>query len=247
MKHIKKINIVIALYSATLALLLLSVLAAPLSIQWGWAVTENFIVGEEIIETILIAVLLGIFFFTLGRFKRALNIYHQKYSHEHEEKSKLFSRLTDASQYIGKVNVELQEINSIIENIDHYPKTKNEIRKTTDYLAKKAMTIARAPWIMIRVIDGRQNRIIKEHKAVRAGYSLPAVTMGTREIIQGNRVPGFVKIVNHKANVDLMTVCIMPEIECSDEERILIKLILDQIETYFLLYYSNVFSIFSNS
>lgn len=246
MKNLKNINFVIALYVLTLALLLFSVLAVPLSIQYGWVVTKNFIVEEEIIETILMAALLGIFFFILNRFKQALISYHKKYSLEHEEKSKLFSRLTDAFHYIGKVNVELQEINSIIENLDHYPKTKKEIKKTIDYLATRAMIIAKSPWAIIRVIDKGQNRIMKEHKTARAGYSLPEVTMGNREIIEDNNVPGFIKVVNNKKNIDLMSVCIMPEIKYSDEERILIKLILEQIEMYFLLYYSNVFSNFSN-
>ncbi len=48
---------------------------------------------------------------------------------------------------------------------------------------------------------------------------------------------------NHhqEKNADLITACILPEVECTDEENILIKLIIDQIEMHFLLYHREFF------
>lgn len=239
MKSIQKFNIMITLYLAVIIFLLFSVLAVPLAIRWDWTITKSFIIDEEIFETALIAVLFTISFLIVKRFRRKLTLYEQKFSRADREKSKLLSRLADAFRYIGTVNVELQEIQSILTRLDHYPKTKKEFKKLQDYLSFRAMTIAKSPWLAVRIIDKTEERTLYEHQAARPGSIFPKETMGNREILENRPVPGMTKIITSKRNMDLMTVCILPKAECSDEEKILIQLILNWIEMYFLLYHTN--------
>jgi uncharacterized membrane protein YciS (DUF1049 family) len=245
MKTIQEFNVMIVLYVAVLFFLLLSVLAVPLSIQRDWLITQEFIIEEEFIETALMAVLFGISFFILKRFKHKLNNYEKKFSRADKKESKLLSRLNDAFRYIGTVNVELQEIHSILQKLDNYPRTKKEIRQLVDYLATKAMVIAKSPWIAIRMIDKKSGRTVYDSTVVRPGHEFQTGMIGNREILENNTVPGIIKIINRKKNVDLITVCVLPEVECSEEETILIKLIIDQIEMYFLLYHKDFFPSFS--
>lgn len=245
MKPIQKYNILIALYVAVLAFLLLCVVAVPLSIQWGWAITEKIIIEEEIFETALIVILFVISLFVLRRFKRALNAYEHEFGRAGVEKSWLVSRLTHAFRYIGTVNVELQEIHAILCGLENYPGTRKELRQREDYLTTKAMTIARTPWAVARMIDRRSGRTVKEYAVVRPGQVLPSSTIGNREILEGRHVDGLTKIMTHQKNVDLVTVCILPDATCSEEENILLRLITSQMGVSFILYHQEFLPRFS--
>ena len=62
METVKKLKLLISFYLGVLVFLLLLVITTPLTIQHGLSVTRGFIIEEEILETILIVILLGVFF-----------------------------------------------------------------------------------------------------------------------------------------------------------------------------------------
>ena len=237
MKNIHKFNAMIALYVAVLFVLLLFVLAVPLTIQRNLILIQEIIIREEIIETALLAVLFGGSFFILKRFKYTLNSDEKKFNRIGREKSKLLSRLADAFRYIGTINVEIQEVHSILQSLDNYPTTRKEIKGLVNYLITKTMIIAKSPWVAIRMIDKKSGKTVYEDKVVRSGQAFPAAMIGNRELLENKTVSGMITIINNKKNADLITACILPEVDCSDEETILIKLIIDQIEMHFLLYH----------
>lgn len=237
MKNINKFNAMIALYVAVMFFVLLFVLAVPLTIQRNLTITQELIIKEEIIETALLAMLFGVSFFILKRFKSTLNSYEKEFNRIGKEKSKLLSRLADAFRYIGTINVEIQEVQSILKSLDNYPTTRKEIKVLVNYLITRTMIIGKSSWVAIRMIDKRSGKTVYEDKVVRSGRKFPAAIIGNRELLENNRVPGLMTIITNKKNANLITACILPEVECSDEETILIKLIIDQIEMYFLLYH----------
>ena len=152
MKTSKKFKLIIAFYLVVLIFLMLSVFAMPLLIQHDLAATRQLIIEEEILETSLIVILFVISCFTIRGFKHTLKSRQRLMKQTSEEKSRLISRLEDAFSYIGVVNVELQEIKSIFCGIEHYPRTKREFKQLIDHLAAKAMTIAKTPWAVVRMI-----------------------------------------------------------------------------------------------
>ena len=240
MKNIQKFNFVITFYLMVLVFLQLSVVAVPLFIHWDLAITHKLIIEEEVLETALIVILFGTSYFILRRFKHTLNAYEQKFSQVGAEKSQLLSRLTNTFRYIGTVNVERQEINAILCNLGNYPRTKKELRQRIEYLATRAMTIAKTPWLATRIIDRNSKKTISEYTVVRPGYLVPASTMGNREILENMNVSGLTKITSSQENLALMTVCILPK--CQEKENILLKFITKQIEMSFLLYHTGFLS-----
>lgn len=236
MQTVQKLKCLIALYLGALVFLLLSVIAMPLVIQRGVSLTRDIIIEEGILETSLIVILFGISFFILRGFKHKLKAHELAVGRAGEEKSRLVSRLTEAFSYIGTINVELQEIRSILCGVEHYPQTKKEFKLLVDHLAAKAMTVAGAPWVVIRIISRCNGRTVKEYTAVRPKGVLPSACMGNREILEDRPTEGLKKIVSCQKNLDLLTVCILPAIPLSEEESILITAITSQIEMLFLLY-----------
>lgn len=236
MKTVHKLKLFIDFYLGVLIILLLSVIAMPLIIQRGLSVTRDLIIEEGILETSLIIILFGISYFILRGFKRTLKAHELEANQVGEEKSRLVSRLTEAFNYIGTVNVELQEIQSTFCGIEHYPQTKREFKLLVDHLAVKAMTIAGTPWVVIRIISRCNGRTVKEYNAIRPKSVLPSACIGNREILEDRPVEGLIKIASSQKNLDFLTVCILPVIQLSKEESILIAAITNQIEMFFLLY-----------
>jgi len=237
MESVRKLKILAGVYLSVLLVLLLCVCMTPLVIQHGIStgLPHKLIIEEETLETLLIVTLFGISFLLLRGFMRTLKTYRLAADQVAEENATLLSRLAEAFTYIGTVNVEIHEIQSVLCGIDGYPQSKKEFKRCLDRLTVKAMAIAGTPWIAIRVIDRGCGRTIKEHAVERQKGALPLVTMGNRDILDGRRVEGFETIRSRQKNLDLLTVCILPNRPLSEAERVLLTAILKQVEMLLLL------------
>ena len=128
MQTFRKFKYLTGVYLATLGLLAISVSAMPFLIRHDVSFTREIVIGEETLETSLIVVLLGISFLTFRAFKHTLKNYRHLLACAGQDKSRLASRLSDAFSYIGTVNVEFKEIQSIVCGIDRYPENKKRIQ-----------------------------------------------------------------------------------------------------------------------
>ena len=236
MELVQKLKALIGCYLLVLVLLLLSVIAMPLIIRHGVSVAHRIVIEEQSLETVLIVLLFGVSFFILKGFRRALGAYALAVSRAGMDKSRLLSRLSDAFSYIGAVNVEIKEIESIICGVEHYPQTKREFKVLLDQLGGRVMAVADASWLVIRMISRSSGRTVKEHFVEARKGALPSATIGNREILEGRRVDGFRAIGPRQQNLDLLTVCILPETSVSEEDVVLITAIANQIEMMFLIY-----------
>jgi len=239
MKTTRKLKFLIFIYLGLLVFILLSLIVTPLIIQYGVTITQEFIIEEDIIETTLIIILLGISYIIFRGFKKALIAHECKVKITGEENSRLVSQLADATSYIGTINVEIQEIQAIFCGAERYPRTKNELRRYMDHLVAKSMTVAGTAWAVVRIISRSSGQTKKEYAAVRPHRALPSATMGNREILEDLHNDGLKVVGSPKKNIDLLTVCILPKKDISEEEMVLITAIISQIELYFLLYHSD--------
>ena len=235
MKANTKLKYLIGVNLALLFLLLLCVIAAPLLIQQGVSVSQRLIIEEDTLESLLIAVLFGVSFLTYRGFKRSLKAYGRMAKHFGEDKNRLASRLADAFHYIGTINVEIKEIQTILCGVDYYPQTKREFKRLMHGLTAKAMAFVGCPWIVIRLINRSNGRTIKEHAIEGSNVSLPGVAISNRSILEGRFVEGARVICSRQKNLSLLAVCILPAAPLSEEAVLLITAIINQIEVFFLL------------
>jgi hypothetical protein len=236
MESLGKLKILIATYLVILAVLLLSVIAMPLLVRHGIALTQKLFLEEQSLESILILTMFGVSFVILRGFRRTLGAYELAVSRAGLDTSRLLSRLNEAFRYIGSVNVEIKAIQSIVCGVKHYPRTKKEFKRLLDQMAAKVMTIAGSPWVAIRMIDRRSGRTVKEHFMESRAGVLPSATIGNREILEGRRADGLRTIGARQENLDFRTVCILPAKPLTEETIILITAIANQIEMMFLIY-----------
>lgn len=236
MEPIQKHNILIYFYIVILFLLLLCVSATPLIIRHSIPLTHDIILEEETVETALIVALFGISFFIFKSFMHTLKTSQYEIDRVGKEKSRLVSRLAEAFNYIGTVNVEMQELESVLCGMEWYPQSKREFKERVDQLAAKAMTIAGAPWLVVRMIDRHRSQTLYEHAVKRLDSDIPSTTLGNRAIIEDRRPDGLRTVGSRQRNLDLLCVFILPETEMTDDRSILLIAILNQIEMLFMLY-----------
>jgi hypothetical protein len=236
MATIRKLKLFIGLYFTFIVLLLLNVILTPMLIRHDISMTHHIIIDEEVFEVALILFLFLISIFMAKGFKQALKAYEHAADQAHVEKSRLISRLSEAFTYISKVNVGIQEIQSIICGVDHYPKSKKEFKKIFDHLTNKAATIAGTPWSAIRIIEKIDGRTITEHATEIKKGKLPSKTVGNRMIIEKQQKKDLTTIPSCHENEDLLTVCILPTTSITKESITLLTVIANQAEMYFMLY-----------
>ncbi len=236
MKTIQKQNILIGFYVLLLISLFLCVVATPLMIRNGIPFTHRYIIEEETFETLLILALFVISFIILRSFMHTLKAYKKIAEHAGKEKSRLVSRLAEAFNYIGTVNVEIQEIESVVCDVQCYPQSRRELKKLVDQLATKAMTVAVAPWLVVRMIDRHDRQTVYEHAVTRSDQRLPSATLGNRAILDGQHGNGLQTFCSPRRNPDLLTVFILPKIDMTEDRTILLKAILNQIETSYMIH-----------
>lgn len=238
MQIVQKLKYFIACYVGVLLFLLLTVTAIPLLVRHGFSVTRNFIVEEDVFESLLIVILFAISYLIWRGFKRTLTTYRHVAAREGQDKSRLLSRLGEAFSYIGTVNVEMKEIQSILRGVECYPQTKREFKELLEHLTGKVMTVAGTPWVVIRMISRCSLRTVKEYAREGRKGVLPSATLGNRDILEGRQAEGMRTISLNRTNFDLLTVCILPHTSLSEEDIILITAIVNQIEMLFMLHRS---------
>lgn len=236
MQEVQKLKFLIGFYLSILIILLLSVVATPLLVRHGLPLTRKFVIEEESLETLLIAVLFAASYLILRAFKRSLRAYEKAVDRAGRDKSRLISRLSEAFSYIGTVNVEIKEIQSILCDITRYPQTRKEFKQCAEEMAAKAMAVSGTAWIEIRIINPSNCRTVKAYTVAQQGATVPSTTVGNRVIVDGHLVAGLRTVVAHRSNPDLLTVCIFPKTPLSEEQILLLTAIASRIEMFFMLY-----------
>ena len=104
-------------------------------------ITTKMIFKVETIEGTLLGVYLIVCILILYLYKREV-IRQEGIIHKiNKDKPNAENRLYVSDQYVGMVNVQIQEINSIYDYIENYPKIKDELKRTFSYYGMKILRI----------------------------------------------------------------------------------------------------------
>ena len=237
METTMKANRLVGIYFSILLILLLLVSTTPLLVRQGLSLSEQFLIEEDVLETIMIIALFALSILILVLMVKRLKAYQLEVDEAVNEKFRLTSRLADAFRYIGKVNVEIQEFESALCGVATcYPQSKKEFKRLVDQLSTKAMTIGAVPWLVVRMVDRQSGQTVNEHAVCHSGCAVPSMTIGNRALLDGVQFDGLQTVGPRQQNLDLLTVFILPATEISKEKNVLLTALLNQIEMLFLLY-----------
>ena len=228
-ENITQTKYMIIAYMLTLGLLFIVVVATPLFIRGHVSLTKKIILEEDVLEALLIAILLSLAYTVHRAYRREL---------ENLKKSNtgLIKSHTEAFKYIGKVNIQLQELRAIFSEFQRYPETKSEFQRILSSAARNVQGIVRADWILIRIINQNNFRTLTEHWESRAEATCPNVRISNRALVEGETVSSFSIVCSRKNNLALNVVFIIPIETLGREEKILIEAIAGELEKLFIIF-----------
>lgn len=243
----KKINIhathLQIVYLIIILILFSFIIYTPTLIQGPVHLTKKLILEEDTIEGILLGILFILSVLILSLYKFEMSRHKELIDEIKEGKKKVEDRLHVSDQYIGKVNVQLQEIKSIYNSIDNYPKSKKELKQTFSYYGERILGIVKSNWVLIRIINCSTRRTISEHYEARID-TMPAFPHISNKMILENKQPeSHTSVIYNPANLDILVFCILPLDKISYEDRIFIQAIIDELTKLFVIinsaYYKN--------
>jgi len=200
-----------------MAISVIIVILSPYIISRGVSFLE-----EESLEGILIFLSLALGFFIFYLYQKEIKKHQQK--------------LEDSFLYIGKMNVQLQELADAFSKIENYPINKKRFQDVKEYLLEKILGIVNVEWVMFRIIDIDTHQTIKDGSKARGSVVLLKCEISNKELLEGKYLEDYEVIRSNNKNLSIDTFCIIPKTKLGDNQLFMIKFIIKQLEQLFLLF-----------
>lgn len=223
------------LYFILFFILLSVIFIILLVIENNINLTEKLIIEEEIIEGTLLCILFLLSIILSYYYNREINKQKDLIKKIENDKKTASEKLIDLFKYIGKINVQIQEINSIFNNINLYPETKTDLKKIFLFLSDRVLSIVNTDWVLFRIIDCTTLKTINEHFKTRGDvlYNYPHVS--NKMIIEKQATTNITSIISSHTNLNIITSCNLPIDRIDNEQKIFIKAIVNELTMLFII------------
>jgi hypothetical protein len=227
-----------AVYLSSVVLLFCLVVSTPYLIKGNLLLRERIVVGEEIVESALIAVLLIIGYVVSVMYKRELNKCLREIDELTTGKSNLEEKLNEAFGYIGEVNVQVQEIRAVFSTLRKYPENKNDFKNILAFFGERVLGIVNVDWVMFRIIDPDNFRTLREHWEARGSAVALNHCISNKAIVNNGAINGCSVVGSPYENLSIKVFCILPIEKLATNQRILVEAIVNDLEMLFVIFTS---------
>jgi hypothetical protein len=232
-----------AVYFTIYIILAFSIMITPIIITGSVRISERIIIGEEIIEVILLGILLFLSIIIFNLYKQEVRKQKEFIAKIYHEKKTTEEKLFESMSYIGKVNVQLDEIKSIFSATNKYPETKNDFKKSFHFLSERVLGIVNTNWVLFRIIDRTTHKTISECYETRQDYSGRYPHVSNKMIAENQLAFPFTTVMIDPPHMKILVCCSLPVDKISTDQRVFIQVILNEITMLFViltsLYYKN--------
>jgi len=203
-------------------------------------ITNSIIIEEEIIEGSLLAILFLINVLMLNLYRREASKQKELIRKINDEKKEAREKLNDSSKYIGQINVQIQEIKNVFNITNRFPATKKDLKKTILFLSNRVLGIVNAEWVLFRIINSNSRKTICEQFEIRTGLTSGYPRIGNKSILEQQSCPGYTIVNSNPQNSNILSSCILPVDQISNDERVFIQAITNEIAMMYIIFsYSN--------
>lgn len=244
MKKIKNQMSFLQIVYLTICLVLFFIIIfTPAIINGPIHISEKLIIEEETIEGSLLGILLVISILIFNLYKLEVGKHKEQIIKINNDKKKVEERLLDSDQYIGMLNVQVQEIKSIFNAIEKYPESKDDLKKTFSYFGERVLGIVNTNWVLFRIINRNSQRTIHEQFETRRGFSYDHPHISNKMIIEDQSVLPYTSVISNAKNLNIVVFCILPIEKISKDQNVFILAIMNEITKLFVIlnssYYKN--------
>ncbi|MFA5045318.1 MAG: hypothetical protein WC542_05260 [Paludibacter sp.] len=223
------------LYLIFFLILFAVIIYIPTLIKGPLHITEKFIIEEETLEGSLVAILFILSILIFNLYKREVSLHKELINKINKDKKYVENRLQESDHYIGILNVQIQEINSIFNSISEYPATKADLKKTYVFFAERILGIVNSDWVLIRIINSNTQRTISEHFEQRYGFTSNYPHVSNKMIVEDQQIISCTSIISNPKNINIIVSCVLPVDEISKDQRIFIQAIINEITKLFVI------------
>ena len=231
------------LYFAMYLLLSSVIIVTPILIKGSVYITEKIIIDEEIAETILLGILFSLSILIFNLYRREASKQEELIKKMKNDKKTTEEKLYDSLSYIGKVNVQIEEIKTIFNTTNTYPETRNDFKKTFRFLSERVLGIVNTNWALFRIININTQRTISECFETRHGYSCQYPHISNKMIVEKQLIVPFTTVISNSKNLNILVCCTMPIDKINSDQRVFIQAIINEIIMLFIIlnssYYKN--------
>ena len=229
-------------YLILFILLFSIVFIIPLLINDNVALTDALIIDEEIAEGILLSVLLLLSLVLSYLYRKEYAKQQRLIKTIEFENLSAIDKLDSAFKYIGKINVQIQEIRSIFNHNRLYPETKSDFKKSLMFFSERVLGIVNADWVLFRIIDNASQQTVSEHFKSRAGINHAYPQISNKQIINNSPAGKLTSILSNHGNINFLVSCNLPLEAIDQEQDVLINLIVNELTMLFIIFSSTYYN-----
>ena len=223
------------LYLVVNLLLFSVIILTPLVIRGPLQLTEKLIINEDIFEGILLCILFIVSVVIYNLYKNEVSRQKEQIDKINDEKKSALEKLDDSFKYIGQINVQLQQIKLIFNKYDKLPETRNDFKRSLYFFGERVFGISDANWVLFRIIEIKSHKTIIEQFETRHDSSFDYPHISNKMIIEKQSCPPFSVVISNPQNFNILVGAILPVESISNEERIFIQAIANEIMMLFVI------------
>jgi hypothetical protein len=155
-----------------------------------------------------------------------------------QDKCDLRDRLSEAFDYIGTVNIQIQQIRSLFSEIKKFPENKKDFLHILQFVADRSLCMVSADWILFRIIDTRNLNTLREYTETRGNATPMHGKIGNRALVSKEKFEVLTVVESEQENFHIRTFCIIPRKKISGDQKVFIKAVVNQLEMLFLIFTS---------
>ncbi len=224
------------IYLIIYIILFFFIVYVPKLISGPFRISEKLVIEEEIIEGTLLGILFFLNILILNLYRKEASKQKDQINKISEDKKAVKEKLDDSIKYIGKINVQIQEIKSIFNNTIRFPETKDDFKKTFFYFSDRVLGIVNTDWVLFRIINCSSGKTISEQLETRPGFTTDYPHISNKMIIEKQTCPPFTLVISNPQNLNVLCCCILPVDRIINDERVFIQAITNEIAMMFVIF-----------
>lgn len=207
------------IYIVLMVLLFALIISTPILVRWKITFLEEEI--KEIIEAGMLFVLLVIAL--SSRF-----LYQRKLKQRERELDKTLN-------YIGAVNLQVDQIKSIFDTLTKYPESKKDFKYLFESLADKVLAVVNCDWVLFRIIDPSSGKTLTEYPKARGLAVLLKYEIKNSELLENKIFRGHCVVSSMQENFNIKVFCIMPIGSLDENQEVLLNAIVNNLGMLYLI------------
>lgn len=220
----KRENLLRNIYFGILILLFGLIVSTPLLIGMKVAVFKEGV--KELVEGGMLFALVIIGFVIQYLYRKELD--------------KREKELTDTLKYIGAINLQVDQIKSIFDIVTKYPESKKDFKFLFEALAERALAGVNSEWVLFRIVDIQGGKTVREYTKARGRAVLLKCELSNKELLDDKKIEGCQIIASTQENLDIKVFCVMPIKFLNENQKILLKAIVNNLSMLYLIFDSVV-------